>query len=268
MPLLAYYKAQNKFSAQQLRVTLIDMQPGAAISLESLVEQMGIRDYIRDICCMDALDYDADGKAVDMVVLEAMQHGLSREGQFVLARHFANLLADDGCFIPQKITVNAALNRAQREFVEQWQHSDTLSEQHMDQTIKAERIELGEILSLTGQSLKTLKERVLDENTVLIECGKVTIPATPSDHEQTLLLCTKIQTWGDEFIGEYDSGITHPLPDQQVCINFDPREVRTGDLMLNSGDAIQFYYRLNGLPGFMPTWAQGEVSHERISEND
>ena len=107
-----------------------------------------------------------------------------------------------------------------------------------------------------------LKEHVLDENTTLIECGKVDIPLSLNrDDEQTLLILKQIQVFADEFIGEYDSGITHPLPDQQVCINFKPRDERAGDLLLESGDAIRFYYRQNGLPGFMATWAQGAINN-------
>ena len=60
----------------------------------------------------------------------------------------------------------------------------------------------------------------------------------------------------NEKIYEYDSGITHPLPEQQVCINFTPSESRDGDLLVKSGDDIKFYYRLNGLPGFLATWCE------------
>lgn len=258
LPLIAYYKANKIYNARQLRITLIDIQPGAVQSVEALVEQMGIKDYIRQICCIDALTYDPGERSVDMVVLEAMQHGLSREGQLLIARHFAAMLAEDGCFIPQKITVSAVLNRAQREYVEQWCDADVLSEQHMNADVKSERTVLGDILTLSRENLLSLKERVLDENTTLIECGKVDIPHLDKRAgEQTLLICTRIETYGNEVIGEYDSGITHPLPDQQVCINFEPREDRSGDLLLSSGDAIRFYYRMNGLPGFMATWAQG-----------
>jgi len=262
MPLIGYYKAQHQYSPQQLQITFIDMQPGAIESLQALVAAMDIEAYIKDIICGDAMAYQPDNASVDMVILEAMQHGFSREGQFSIARHFAGLLAPEGCFIPQKVSVRAALNVAQREFVEQWQKRERISEQDMDLTVKAERTELGEILSVTAQSLRNLPERVLDENTTLIECGKVTIPPMPNKaDEQTLILCATVNTYGDETIGEYDSGITHPLPDLQVCINFKPRDDRPGDLLLNSGDGIQFFYHLNGLPGFLATWCEGDTSH-------
>ncbi len=251
LPLIAYYHRQQKYSAEQLQVTLIDVQEGAVQSLQALVHAMGLKDYIRRIECIDALTFQPENMTVDMVVLEAMQHGVSSEGHFLIARHFASLLSPDGCFIPQKISVKAILNIAQRELVEQWQNSECLSETAMDPAVKEQRIDLGEVVSLSAESLQTLPEIVLDANTRLIECDKVTIPDLPSDApEYTLFLCTQVQVFADQYVGEYDSGITHPLPDLQVCINFIPRESRPGDLLLRSGESIQFYYRLNGLPGF------------------
>lgn len=269
MPLLSHYKSQHKYTAQQLQVTLIDLQQGAVESLAELVEAMDVGGYIHDIQCLDAISWQPDLMGVDIVVLEAMQHGLSREAQFGIARHFARLLGPKGCLVPQKITVTAALNRSQREFVEQWQGAKYLSSAEMNQTIKAERTVLGEIFSLTAQSLLELPERILDENTTLIECGKVSIPTLPQNNdEQTLLLCSQIQVYGDEYLDEYDSGITHPLPDQQVCINFSPREDRPGDLLLKSGDGIQFFYRMNGLPGFLATWCEGEIAQTGVLSHD
>ncbi|MCE2571198.1 hypothetical protein K6Y21_06830 [Motilimonas eburnea] len=259
-PLLAYYKQKSLFTSQ-LKVTLIDLQAAAVKTLEALVLEMGVEEYIQDILCQDALTYQAPESSIDILVLEAMQHGFSREGHFSIAKHFSSMVCEMGYMIPEKICVSAVLNRAQREYVDQWKDADELSQQNMDLSIQAERAHLGEILSLTRQSLKDLPERALDENTTLIECGKVNIPLMPKNgDEQTLLLCTQIQVFNDEYIREYDSGISHPLPDQQVCINFVPKDDRPGDLLLKSGDGIQFFYRLNGLPGFLATWCEGENS--------
>lgn len=258
LPLIAYYHANKIYTAQQLRITLIDIQPAAAKTLQLLVTELGIKDYIRQICCMDALQYDPAERAVDMVVLEAMQHGLSREGFFVIARHFSQMLEDDGVLIPQKVRVSAVLNEAQREFVDQWQDAQAVSADNLMTQVQQERTILGEILHIDKDVLTELKERVLDEHTTLVECAKVQIPdLSDKTTEQTLLICTEINTFADEVIGEYDSGITHPLPDTQVCIDFKPKQEQPGDLLLNSGDAIKFYYRLNGLPGFLACWAPG-----------
>ena len=269
MPLLAYYKTNKALSAQQLQITLIDMQPGAISTLEALINEMDISDYIANVCCMDATQYqpmqnehnehNGELKNIDLVILEAMQHGLSREGQLSIARHFASLLALEGSFIPKKIIVSANLVIAQDELVEQWRDAKNLSEQDMDNDIKQQRLSIGNVLTISPETLRNMQEIILDEHTHLLECESTKIPELPNDIEYTLLLSTRVQTWGDEWVGEYDSGITHPLPDQSVCINFTPREQKAGDLLIKSGEAIKFYYRLNGLPGFLPTCEQGSV---------
>jgi hypothetical protein len=263
MPLLGYYKETKQYTSEQLQVTLIDIQEGAVLSLKALVNEMGIEDYIQDIYCIDALGYVAEQTQFDLVVLEAMQHGFSSEGHFSIARHFSKFLATNGQFIPHKVSVKAMLTNGQREYIEQWKDSKQLSALDMDPVIKAERIDLGEILSLTAETLNDLQETVLDESTVLIKCGQIQIPSLADNQDQfILILCTEVQTYQDEWLGEYDSGITHPLPDLHVCINFVPNETKPGDLLLNSGDSVLFYYRLNGLPGFMATWTESAVQHD------
>ena len=131
---------------------------------------------------------------------------------------------------------------------------------NMCEANRQRRIELGEILNLTADSLRNLQEQTIDQFTSLIECGAVTLPELPADMEHPLLMiCTKIiageqteEFENQEVIDEYDSGITHPLPDMQVCINFVPTESKPGDLLVNSGEQLKFYYRMNGLPGFLP----------------
>lgn len=252
MPMLAYYKEKGLYTGDQLQVTFIDIQPGAAATLSALILEMGVSDYVSNVLCIDALQYGGGDRPIDIVVLEAMQHGFSREGQFTIARHFARLLAVDGVFLPSEILISAALNDPNREFVAQWQDAKLVAAETCNREVMAERIQLGEVARINRQSLLHSKERVLDQNTSLIEFGKVNIPEFPDDlPEQLLIICTEIQVYGDEWIGEYDSGITHPLPDQQVCINFIPRDDRPGDLLAKSGDTLQFFYRINGLPGFM-----------------
>ncbi len=259
MPLIGFYKHHQIFSATQLQITLIDMQPGAVQSLSALIEEMDISEYIQDVLCMDATQYDNGTNTIDLVILEAMQHGFSREGQLSIARHFSKQLNVNGSFIPQKIIVSAHLTNLQQEFGDQWCDSEFVSESDMKINMAQDRIVLGDILTVTAEKLRNMKEVVLDESTTLIECGTVQIPFLSENEEKSIILSTKVQTWDNEWIGEYDSGITHPLPDQNICINFKPKEDKPGDLLLKSGDGLKFYYRMNGLPGFLPTWIAGDI---------
>lgn len=259
LPLLAYYKAQGCYTAHQLQIRLIDLQPGAIQTLDALVIELGVQDYIAEIALADALDYQSE-VAFDLVVLEAMQHGFSREGQLSIAKHFSMQLKESGDFVPQKITVRGVITSLQREFVEQWQDAQEVSEAAISSVIYAERTMMGDILTLTASTIRELNIHQLDEYNALVECNSLVVPTLASKDEKTLLFCTEVQVWADEQIGEYDSGITHPLPEQQICINFTPSKPLPGDLNVVSGDTLQFYYKLNGLPGFLATLA--EVNHE------
>lgn len=263
LPLIAYYRERGLYDENDLRITLIDMQQGAVASLQAIIHEMRISGFIHEIVCQDACNYQPS-MPIDIVVLEAMQHGFSREGHLAMARHFASVMQPDGLFIPQKISLRAVLNTGQREFVEQWQDNQTsLCEANMQKAIVSGRIELGDILQITPDSLRDLPECNLDEHITLIECGEVVIPSLENRQgEQLLLICTRICVDDEETIGEYDSGITHPLADLQVCINFEPRDTKPGDLLVKSGDKLKFYYRLNGLPGFLATLADRSVEHE------
>ncbi|MFT4923995.1 MAG: hypothetical protein ACI8WB_000073 [Phenylobacterium sp.] len=261
LPLIGYYQQKGLYDENDLRLTLIDIQPGAAASLEAIVHDMGLSGYINEICCQDACEYQPT-TPIHMVVLEAMQHGFSREGHLPMARHFAAIMEVDGVFLPQEVVLRAVLNLGQQEFVEQWRdNSSRLCEANMPQDSVDQRVELGDILRLTPSSLRGLTERVLDENTRLIECGEVVIPPLAQYQDKPeqpiLLICTQIKTYNDEYLGEYDSGITHPLPDLHVCINFTPHDAKPGDLLVQSGDTLKFFYRLNGLPGFLATVGVG-----------
>ncbi|QFI38076.1 hypothetical protein FR932_09540 [Moritella marina ATCC 15381] len=254
LPLITYYKETGLYDENDLRITLIDMQQGAIDSLKVIIHEMGIAGYINDICCQDACEYQPISP-IHMVILEAMQHGFSREGHLPIARHFAALMEENGIFLPQEISLRAVLTAGQQEFVEQWQDENghVCAADMQQQTINA-RVQLGEILNLTSTSLLTLPERVLDENISLIECGEVLLPELEDKMGKPLLvICTQIKVYGDEYIGEYDSGITHPLPDMHVCVNFVPHDAKPGDLLVKSGDKLKFFYRLNGLPGFLAT---------------
>lgn len=100
LPLIAYYRETGIYRENDLRITLIDMQAGAVESLQVLVNEMGISEYIHEINCQDACEYQPV-IPVDIVILEAMQHGFSREGHLPIAQHFAALMSADGIFYPK-----------------------------------------------------------------------------------------------------------------------------------------------------------------------
>lgn len=256
LPLLSYYHRQNLFSPQQLRITLIDIQEGATASLQALIHAHGISEYIDAVSCEDACLFKTE-QPFDMVIIEAMQHGFSREGHLRIAEHFSALLKEDGIFIPKSIVVQAWLNNAQREYVEQWQAQNPPAD------IRDERIFLGDVLVIDKDLARKMQPTVVDSHTQLLPCNRLQVPVFDRDCAQTLLLSSRICVFDEYWLNEYESGITHPLPDLNICVDFTPKVPEAGDVLVNSGDFLQFFYCLNGLPGF---FAIKDESHNNSAE--
>lgn len=256
LPLLAYYKQTGKRDPEDIMVTLIDVQEGAVMSLKKVFEASGLDCFLKRILFADAADYvKQPDEKIHMVVLEAMQHGFSKEGQLAIAIHFSKLLEDKGLFLPEKVSIEGALITGQKEFVEQWRDKEFTHAASMDNDILKQRINMGSIFEVSLQSIKNLDIVEVDEYTKLIRCASLKIPEYKlerGENEKILLFCTKVNIYKGEMINEYDSGITHPLPDQSICINFTPKnDLKPEDLLVNSGDTLDFFYRMNGLPGFL-----------------
>jgi len=255
MPLLAYYKNTGKYTEDEVQVTLIDVQEGAIMSLKKLFELAGLDVYLKGLVYGDAVDYaKKPNEKIHMVVLEAMQHGFSKEGQLAIAIHFAQLIEEKGIFLPEKIIIKAVLANGQREFNDQWEEHKYVQAALMNEEFLNERIKLGTILEVSLETIKNFDILTVDEYTRLIRCTSLKIPDIEKDRDKKIILfCSRLEIYGEETLDEYDSGITHPLPDLSICINFEPRDSKPEDLLVASGDTLEFYYRLNGLPGFLVT---------------
>lgn len=254
LPLISHYAA-NDTARHQLKITLIDIQPGAIKALNNLISDLDISDYIHEVLCCDVMDYKPD-HPIDVLVMEALQHGFTREGHFAFARHLVPFLADSAIMLPERITVTASLNVGQREYVDQWEQQERTHSSLVDPKIQNERTILGEVLSLTLDKLRKLTILPLGNGMELIECNQVQIPRNIKDiHKKSLLLSVTATTFGQEQVREYDSGITHPLCDPSLCIDFVPKAAEPDDLLVKSGDRLKFYYKLSGAPGFLPTIA-------------
>ncbi|MCW8331527.1 hypothetical protein MD588_22275 [Photobacterium sp. SDRW27] len=254
LPLLSYCSEQG-ITSDQLTITLIDIQPGAVKVLNRLVDDLAIRHYIQDILCIDVMGYQPE-LPIDILLMEAFQHGLSREGHVSFARHLSQFIAEGGVMLPEKVEINACLAKGQREYNDQWQQQPRCHSTLIDPSIQQERIELGNVFTLTLDKLRTMSVLPLGDGFEIVECEQVQIPSDVPDINQRILLTTaSVNVFGDENIEQYDSGISHPRADMSICIDFIPKVPEPDDLLVRSGDHIKFYYKLCGTPGFLPTLA-------------
>lgn len=252
MPLLTFYSKQQLVAPDQLRVTLIDIQSGAVKTLQQLAEDLGVSGYIDSIVEGDASTY-APKQAFDILLLEASHHGFSREAHLMLARQLLPHLKPSGVMLPCEISVKAALVIGQQEFVEQWREQSAAEPIELDDVIIKQRVELGEVASLDRYSMLSTDILTLPDGQELAKCNTLPLPENCSDIAQRLLVIySEFKGYDGVSLGQYQSGISHPLPIPSVCIDFIPRSPMPDDLLLQNGDHIEFFYRLTGSTGFVP----------------
>ncbi|WP_434340136.1 hypothetical protein [Motilimonas cestriensis] len=252
LPLLSYYKDSQKLTGQQIQVILADVHPGAIMTLRQLVKDLQLDDYILRIEEVDATEYRPE-ESIDLLVLEAMQHGFTKEGQLSIAKHLVQFLKIDGWMIPQNISIQGMMVIGETEFNQQWKEVEYSHSLNTDTDAQQDRIELGELMSINKSTLLNMQELELQDGVKVIPASQVTLPVGVDDMDKRILaVYAHIDTFAQEGVGQYDSGITHPRPDMTFYIDTKPRDVEHTHFVANSGDTVQFYYQLTGLPGFVP----------------
>ncbi len=252
LPLLTYYKEEGTFDENQIEVTLIDIHQGATQTLVQLISDLDLDEFVTEVIQADAVIYEPT-KPVDILLLEASHHGFSKEAHFSIARQLLPYVTESGVLVPCKVSINAALVLGQREFVEQWREQRSGQQIQLNEEALQNRVELGEIFSVDKQSVLNAEKLSLPDGQEVLRCNTLKLPHDCGDiSHRVLVIYTQFHSYDDEYLEQYFSGITSPLPDMSVCIDFEPRSTMPDDLLLKSGDSIEFFYRLNGLTGFMP----------------
>lgn len=253
LPLLAYYQEKNLVSADQLQVTFIDIQSGAVSSLKQLISDLDVEAYTAEVIQDDAVAYTPPG-TFDVLLLESSHHGFSKEAHFSIAKQLLPFLKESGVMLPCKISIKAALVEGQKEFVEQWREQGVNEQIRLSEAVLNHRYELGEVFSLDKNSILEAQTLPLPDGGQVVKCNTLTLPKNDGEalDKRILIIYSEFVSYDGEALNQYFSGITSPLPDMSVCIDFIPKSPMPDDLYLNSGDRIDYFYKLNGLTGFMP----------------
>jgi hypothetical protein len=172
-----------------------------------------------------------------MVITETMQKALSKEPQVAITLNLAPQLTTGGIFIPERVTIDAYLCDPQKEF-ELWSR-DREESFWVKQRGDGARIKLGRVFELSAEKAIEFARM----NGKRKRYTKAYLPATaiapPEEMAEglKLALTTTITVFEKIILGEYESGLTHPL----WLNDFSGAK---------AGCRIEFQYWFDGNPGF------------------
>jgi hypothetical protein len=215
LPLLPF------LSPAEAGFTFLDLHRHCLDSVRHLLGAFGYLDFALGFVEEDATAYrQPQGRPLHLVISETMLNALQKEPQVAISLNLAPQLAPGGLLVPARIEVSACLADARREIV----LHDEAGQPHARR-----RVELGKLLEL---SLDTVDGLAAGFPKIRID-----IPRTKPPETKSFLLLTRIVTFGDIALGDYECSLNCPLPLREL---HDPPP----------GSAWEFQYRLGARPGF------------------
>ena len=207
-----------QFKPDQIQITLLDIHARSLESAQHVIETLRLTDYIREYIQSDAASY-VHPRPLHMVITETMQKALSKEPQVAITVNLAPQLCRGGIFIPERVTIDAYLSDPHKEYVV----GD-----------RSDRIKLGRVFELTVENAIELSRSCNAQAS--LSAAAMDLPREIAER-QKLMLATTITVFDMIVIGEYESGLTHPLWFHDFS-------------GANGGDRIEFKYHFENSPGF------------------
>lgn len=184
----------TQFSSEQVRFTMLDINPQSTAAMEKLYTHLGLNGYLEEVIVADAVSSDFQpGCSFDIIISETMAQALRVECQVPLTRNTVRYLKDTGTFIPQRITVDVSLRGSS-------ENAENTSDIH-----------LGNIYDLNFRSVP--------------EKGFSCQFDVPESDFNSLLLDTTIQVYKEEVIKPFQSGLTSPIPIMKDFSGLKPKTI-------------------------------------------
>lgn len=230
----------TQFSAGQLQLTLLDINHRSLESAQLLVQSLGLENYVTAYVQADAAVY-VHPDPFHVVITEAMQKALTKEPQVAITRNLAPQLCAGGIFIPERIAVDVCLYDPAKEFASFPTEAGEFGSSQASFGAGRVRIKLGRILELTAESFPDrFNERGLP--TILLDTPGAIIDGA------NLMLMTTVTVFESIVLGEYESGLTHPV-------------YLPGFTALTCGSQIEFTYCQGSRPGFQYRWVRANETN-------
>lgn len=213
----------NLFSAAELTFTLLDIHTESIKSAESIVDTLCLSDSVEGFETVDAGSYRiSPDQTPDIILVEVMQACLESEPQVAITRHLLSQ-APNAILIPEEIRVDLNWVDPAKEF-----ELDGLSAK--GKPLQRDRIAVGPVFVVNRESVNLWKHISGNRLPGLA----VQIPESVGQQYQPMLF-TKICTYQQHILQDYDSGLTCP-------------KTLSTERAIKAGDTIQFHYELGAHP--------------------
>lgn len=208
----------TEFTAEQVQFTLLDIHRRSLDAARLIMETLGASAHVRDYIECDATSYRcASVDAPHIVLTETMQKALEKEPHVAITCNLAPQLRVGGILVPQKISLNACLADAGKEF-------DVVTDDEtgsLSQKPRRSRINLGEVFELTADTSRQIRDWATTNGHDGAGASRRSPPVKLSapqlaDGNRQLMILTEITVFDSISLGDYDCGLTYPTIIQEL----------------------------------------------------
>ena len=211
------------FSPQEVSFTLLDVHAESIESAKSIVDQLGLADFVAKYETMDAGLYRIDPEHTpDIIQMEIMQACLKSEPQVAITRYLL-AQAPNAVLIPEEVRIDLVLVNTSREFTFNPPPGHLSGAQR-------DRIPVASVFVLNRETVNSWKDII--ENRLPGALARI---PDPMEQRYQPMLFTVVRVYQDHVLKDYNSSLTCPK-----------KLAREGSI--KAGDTIQFHYELGAHP--------------------
>ena len=218
------------FSSSEATFTLLDIHSESIASARSIIDTLCLSESVVSFETLDAGFYRIPpDQPPDVILIEIMQACLESEPQVAVTRHLLPQ-APNAILIPEEVRIDLTLVAPSNEFnLDSWEQNGGDKQR--------DRVPVGSVFVVNRETVSLWKSNSSNRLPGL----SVQIPDSMEQRYQPMLF-TKIRTYQQHILEDYDSGLTCP-------------RILSTEETVKAGDTIQFHYELGQQPRLI-----GEVS--------
>lgn len=188
------------FSPREIGFSLIDIHQPALDCLGNVLKRLGLQEYVQDWFRADATTWSPPAaETYHVIVAEVMEQALTQEPQVAATMNLARYLREGGVFVPETVELSLRLFDPESDF----QQLKAGRREHL--TLKNASTEAVPLFRLTQAGCRDYSVK---DNRISLPAVRMPTGFPPG---YTPCISTRIITFGDISLDEYDSGLTQPV---------------------------------------------------------